>query len=219
MLRMFTFCLVLLTSGMATRADSLQDCFDWKGVEPDETNVAACTKFIDQTPQHPQLAKVHRTRGFFFEFADQLDQAIADYSRAIELDPSNEDYFVRRGLSYQKRGDLQLAAADFRKALAIQPDDEIAKQRLEQLSSDQPRDCRRGEVATISAKITEVEDDDGGTFLKVLQNAPGCKIYGIEFSVDGLPPASCIVGATVSATVTVGEEAAVLSGPEDISCK
>ena len=52
---------------------------------------------------------------------DDLDQEIADSTKALELSPNDEFTYHYRGLMYDKRGDLDLAIADFTKALELSP--------------------------------------------------------------------------------------------------
>ncbi len=50
------------------------------------------------------------------------DEAIADYSQAIRLNPNSAQPFYNRGLSYANKGDYRGAIADFDRALAVEPD-------------------------------------------------------------------------------------------------
>ena len=69
------------------------------------------------------LDSAHR----FFEHgkaADQkgdIDQAIANYTRAITLHPQYADAYYKRGLAYDDKGEYGLAIADFDAALHINP--------------------------------------------------------------------------------------------------
>lgn len=50
-----------------------------------------------------------------------LAGALADYSRAIELDPQMAEAFINRGKARKIRGDLDGAIEDYERALAIDP--------------------------------------------------------------------------------------------------
>ena len=50
-----------------------------------------------------------------------LDQAIADYSQAIALDPKNADAYTGRGLALRDSSRLEQALADFNKAIDLDP--------------------------------------------------------------------------------------------------
>jgi tetratricopeptide (TPR) repeat protein len=50
-----------------------------------------------------------------------IDGAIADYTRAIEIDPKFNSALINRAGMYQRRGDYEPAIADFTKAIKIGP--------------------------------------------------------------------------------------------------
>ncbi len=51
----------------------------------------------------------------------QQDAAIADYTKAIALDASDALTFLRRGISFQKKGDNEKALADYSEAIKLRP--------------------------------------------------------------------------------------------------
>jgi tetratricopeptide (TPR) repeat protein len=51
-----------------------------------------------------------------------VDGAIADYSRAIQLKPDYVDAYVNRGLAKKTKGDLAGAIEDYSKAIELKPD-------------------------------------------------------------------------------------------------
>jgi len=59
--------------------------------------------------------------------------AIADYNRAIEIDPAYQQAYARRGWAYLQLEDFAKAEADFDKALALAPGDEYAQNGLAQV--------------------------------------------------------------------------------------
>ena len=58
----------------------------------------------------PQLEVTWRT---------DLDAALADCNRAIELDPENKEYYSERAVVYTARGEHEKANADFKQAYRI----------------------------------------------------------------------------------------------------
>ncbi len=57
-----------------------------------------------------------------------IDGAIADYSRAIEINPEFAEAYANRGVARERKGDLAGAKADYAKSIEIQIRDEIARQ-------------------------------------------------------------------------------------------
>ncbi|MGI8821285.1 MAG: tetratricopeptide repeat protein [Chthoniobacterales bacterium] len=55
-----------------------------------------------------------------------LDGAIADYDRAIQLNPKDAAIYNNRGLAKQEKGDLDAAIVDFNRALQLNPKDAVA---------------------------------------------------------------------------------------------
>jgi tetratricopeptide (TPR) repeat protein len=62
-----------------------------------------------------------------------LDAALSDYNRAIQINPNLPNAYAARGVLYLKLQKKDLAAVDFRAALKIEPDHRQAKQGLQML--------------------------------------------------------------------------------------
>jgi tetratricopeptide (TPR) repeat protein len=74
-------------------------------------------------PQHePADAAAWARRGMAFAGRHQFDRALADLTRAGELEPANPEYSFERGRIYLQKNDPNDALADFDRALALQPD-------------------------------------------------------------------------------------------------
>ena len=96
----------------------------------DDTDKAgpACAAVIDnEKTAKPDLIKALVARGALLARHDQVDRAIADDSRALQLDPTLADVFNARGELYLKKGDKPKAVQDFGAALKIDPNHEKAK--------------------------------------------------------------------------------------------
>jgi len=52
---------------------------------------------------------------------DREDDALADFSRAIELDSAAAAAYLCRGLVYEARGHEEDAAADYGRAIELEP--------------------------------------------------------------------------------------------------
>jgi tetratricopeptide (TPR) repeat protein len=55
-----------------------------------------------------------------------LNDAIADYSTAIELDPNSQEAYVSRGYAFRDKDDYNRAIADFTRAIKLNPNSAIA---------------------------------------------------------------------------------------------
>ena len=71
--------------------------------------------------RNPDLPQVHRIAGLLDAHEGRYDQAVADYLRAIQLDPRNGDAYRRLGEAYQGNDQRQEALAVFRKAIEVDP--------------------------------------------------------------------------------------------------
>lgn len=89
---------------------------------------AECAAVIDndKTARADRL-KALIARGAHFARRGFTDRAIADDSRALELDPTSADLFNARGELWLKKGDRPKAAQDFGAALRLDPNHEKAK--------------------------------------------------------------------------------------------
>ena len=64
----------------------------------------------------------HIIAGNEFFAEHKYDQAIAEYTLAIELKPDDDDAYYNRGLAYSSKGDSANAIADFEKITSLRPD-------------------------------------------------------------------------------------------------
>jgi hypothetical protein len=62
---------------------------------------------------------VYNNRGVAYHAQHELDKAIADYSRAIELDPGDYSYYLNRATAYAEKKLYDEALADNRKSFEI----------------------------------------------------------------------------------------------------
>lgn len=73
-----------------------------------------------------QTANDYVSSGLDKWLKNDFDGAIADYNKAIALQPDDEDAYVRRTQAEQSKGDWDSAIADATKAIELKPDDEYA---------------------------------------------------------------------------------------------
>lgn len=87
---------------------------DLKGALAD-LNQAIESDKLDST----EIATAYRFRGILYIEKDNFDQAIIDYTRAIEYNPKNELALYNRAQCYQEKGLKDKACEDFRKAAEL----------------------------------------------------------------------------------------------------
>lgn len=97
-------------SGYAGK-DPFKDCTHATG----DLGIAACTEVIRRNPRH---AGAYQNRAVFHEKKGEREQAIADYTRAIEIKPEAE-LFEYRGMQYILTGKSTLALADYTRAIEL----------------------------------------------------------------------------------------------------
>ena len=63
------------------------------------------------------------------------DRAIADYTHAIRLDPTDAGAYYDRGIAYAAKGQTDRAAADFRATLRLDPNNKNARDELKRIGA------------------------------------------------------------------------------------
>ena len=77
---------------------------------------------VDPLDNHPDNPQAYNMRGTVYGEAGRDDQALADFNKAISLDPNYAQAYANRALIYRKTNRLDLALADDDKALTIDAD-------------------------------------------------------------------------------------------------
>ncbi len=68
---------------------------------------------------YPRYTEVYYNRGLAYRQKNDPGRAIADYSRAIRLDPTYIPAYANRGYAYYKQGRMDKALADYDKILEL----------------------------------------------------------------------------------------------------
>ncbi len=96
----------------------------WKECEASrrspERSIAACSQIIARKDAGARAGAFHN-RGLAFLAKGDLDQALADLSEGIRLDPKPAFRFHERGEAYLRKGDHMRAIADLTEAIRIDP--------------------------------------------------------------------------------------------------
>lgn len=92
-------------------------------------------------------AASYSRRGTALTARRDYEHAIADLTRACELDPTRAEYFYERGIAYRDSRQRELAASDFDRALALKADDLSSLEARARLRMD------KGDVAGATADL------------------------------------------------------------------
>jgi len=106
-------------------------CRDQSAFALDPT--AACSAVIADPAADPErraLALVQR--GIFRRDVGEYSRAVADFGRALRLDPRLASAYVERGIAHFERGAYDVAVRDYDAALAIDPRAAFANERRQQ---------------------------------------------------------------------------------------
>jgi tetratricopeptide (TPR) repeat protein len=88
--------------------------------------IEACSEVLRSAPSDD---KVYFIRGQAYAWGFNYDQAIADYTRVVEINSGNANpwsprviTYLNRGIAYQYKGDQSRGLADINKAIELNPD-------------------------------------------------------------------------------------------------
>ena len=132
-------CLLAMSAAPAARAETSPNAdicasTDEAPYSP-EQRIAACGALIDTLKDQPQAqAAALVNRGATYWSIDKTELALADFSRAIALDPNNARAFRERSNAYRGIGQLDKALADANDGGAARPQQctriRLSRQRL-----------------------------------------------------------------------------------------
>ncbi|CAN0468923.1 unnamed protein product, partial [Phaeothamnion confervicola] len=88
---------------------------------PDSVTSQLAPQTKDQNRIALQGAFVYFQRGLSYYDKNSYDQAIADFSEAIHLNPNDGSSWVGRGAAYMYKNDLKKAISDFDEAVKLSP--------------------------------------------------------------------------------------------------
>lgn len=130
----------------------------------------ACQKGGAPTADNPQSSTDYYNRGVERQNKGDLDGAVADYTKAIELDPKNVSAYNNRGNIKEDKGNIIGAATDYTFAVATNQRHPTALYNL--AHSFQVRKDYEGAIAAYS-KAIEVKPD----YAMAYANRGLCHLY------------------------------------------
>ena len=127
-------CVVFASLSAPAIADDSEDC------SSDDTDrmIRGCSAVVDSRHAMRQtLTIAYHRRGVAYARQKDYDRAIADYTKAIELEPRNPSAYNDRGIAYTSKGDYERAIVDVTRAveLAAEPPSRTATAAMPSLSS------------------------------------------------------------------------------------
>jgi tetratricopeptide (TPR) repeat protein len=102
-------CAAIMTLPAAARADDKSDCHGNKDVE---VRLKTCSALIQHDSKD---ATAYLDRGNAYQYKGEVDHAIADYDKAIELKPDYAAVYDVRARAYVSKGDYTRALDDVTK--------------------------------------------------------------------------------------------------------
>jgi len=107
---------------LAQVSDEWVRCLNKKGAYSFDVAIVACTAVINSGKEtQATLAIAYSNRGHAYDSKGDKDRAIADYSNAIHLNPTDSNYYNNRGVAYRTKGDNDRAIDDYTKAIELDP--------------------------------------------------------------------------------------------------
>jgi tetratricopeptide (TPR) repeat protein len=95
-------------------------CLSDLGTGPEDYNAAAVA-FTGCILKRPEYAHAHYCRGNAYFKSGRHEEAVADYSRAIDLGARLPDVWINRGNAYRELGRLEEAIADYSTTIRLDP--------------------------------------------------------------------------------------------------
>jgi tetratricopeptide (TPR) repeat protein len=113
------------------------------------------TDYIDQPTQ---LRQAYEVDAELYMREHKYPQAIAAFSRALQVVPDDPDLLYGRGLAYAEANDVDLAVKDFHRVLKLKPGDVDASNALGFTLADANRDLAEAEQLIQTARAAKPND-------------------------------------------------------------
>ncbi len=112
---------LVATPAIAPAAEKYVSCTEDRGWDPDAL-IAACSKIIEGRGGNADyMAYVFTQRGNGLGLKGRIDEALADYDRAIELQPKWGWLRLNRAAVWARKRDDERALADYTEAIRLEP--------------------------------------------------------------------------------------------------
>jgi tetratricopeptide (TPR) repeat protein len=132
MFRLFILAAFVLVGVLPASADRYSDCGQTKNLD---RSIRSCTKIIKRGKRESRKNRTsaYTIRGNAYDNKGQYDQSIADFTKAIEINPRLAQAYNSRGIAYKKKKLRDKAIADYRAALEVNPSSDWTRKALKRL--------------------------------------------------------------------------------------
>jgi tetratricopeptide (TPR) repeat protein len=115
--------LVALPAWAQTRDENVARCTAAADPATVDLKIGACTALLQSGQETAiNIPIIYYDRGNGYRNKGLNDQAIADYTEAITLNPNYDNAYDNRGIVYRDKGLYDQAIADYMQAIALKPD-------------------------------------------------------------------------------------------------
>jgi tetratricopeptide (TPR) repeat protein len=164
---------------------------------------------LKKEPKRVYIAYINR--GMAFHKMGRLDEALADYDKAIALYPSLHIAYYNRGVVFSQMGQLDRALADYNAAIALNPSYDIAYHNrgvvLSQMGRLDMALMDYGKAIELNPTFAEAYRDRGAVFFQMGQYEKALDDYGEAIALNSNDAASFVNRAFVYLSVGQNERA------------
>jgi tetratricopeptide (TPR) repeat protein len=121
----FAVLLWIAMNAMAARADDNTDCFSIGSENYNDPGfydrgLAACSRLIAKRPDKG-FSQAYSARGSWQHKKHNYDAALADYDRALSIDPTNVEFYDYRADAWLAKGEPDRAIDNYDQAIRVDP--------------------------------------------------------------------------------------------------
>ncbi len=124
LVRLLPILLLLAAAPALAESSDSKQCLRPSGIERDaKQRIEVCTRAIELAElSQENLARAHNNRGLAYVAEGDVERAIADFDKSLELHPGYVNALMDRGMAHGMKGDHDRAVADFGAAIRQNPD-------------------------------------------------------------------------------------------------
>jgi len=116
------FWVLIASLSVATGSHAETDfCSQYLQQQKYDDAIIECSRQVSGVVKTLNISDSYLYRGLAYEAKEQFDKAIADFSKAIEINPNSEKAYDSRGNMYLLKGQADQAIADYSKVIALNP--------------------------------------------------------------------------------------------------